>query len=144
MQLTTIITDYGSQRAAIHAVRDEVFIAEQGVQPSEEYDDRDEHCVHVLVMHGTTAVATGRIDLEKGGRIGRLAVRQDYRRQGIGRRAMLALEGVATAAAAPKIWFHAQTHAVAFYQSLGYHVCSQEFMEANIPHVTMEKTCIGP
>ena len=139
MRLRAIITDYASRQAEIRQVRDEVFILEQKVDRAEEFDGRDQLCSHVLVFDDERPVATGRIDLEKGGKIGRVAVLQSYRRQGIGKLAMQQLEAVASEAGAERLWFHAQTQAVPFYLSLGYQVCSQEFMEANIPHVKMER-----
>lgn len=126
---------------AIDEVRDEVFVLEQNVDPEEEFDERDRFCTHVVVYNGDIAVATGRLDLEKDGKIGRVAVRKDYRQQGLGRLVMQRLEAFAMEKSAPRLWFHAQTHAVPFYEKLGYRVCSEEFLEANIPHVQMEKDC---
>ena len=53
---------------------------------------------------------------------------------------MQALEQVARANNLGQLWFHAQVSAVPFYQSLGYHVVGEEFVEADIPHLSMEKS----
>jgi predicted GNAT family N-acyltransferase len=37
---------------------------------------------------------------------------------------------------------HARKSAVGFYEKLGYHIASEEFMEVNIPHYMMEKMLI--
>ncbi len=139
MQLRAIITDYADHQAEIRQVREEVFVVEQQVDRAEEFDGRDTLCKHVVVFDGDHPVATGRIDAEKAGKIGRLAVLKEYRRRGVGRLAMQQLEAYASAAGIQHLWFHAQTHAVPFYLGLGYQVCSDEFMEANIPHVKMER-----
>lgn len=138
--MRTSISDYDRQQAAIRAIRDAVFIVEQQVDRAEEFDDRDAKCVHVVVFEGEQPIATGRIDLEKGGKIGRVAVLQSQRRRGAGTLVMQALEQVAREYGVEATWFHAQTQALKFYQRLGYEVCSDEFIEANIPHVAMRKS----
>jgi predicted GNAT family N-acyltransferase len=139
MEPVVIMTDFRTSQAAIREVRDEVFVMEQNVERVEEYDDRDLICTHVVVFDGQIAVATARIDLEKGGKIGRVAVRKNYRQRGLGTLVMQRLEEFAIQMSTPRLWFHAQTQAVSFYEKLGYRVCSDEFLEANIPHVQMEK-----
>lgn len=142
-QMNTIITDYLSQEVAIRQIRDEVFVIEQKVDRDEEFDDRDAHCMHALVWMGNLPIATGRIDLAKNGKVGRVAVLKSHRKIGAGRAIMIALEEYACANNAAEAWFHAQTHAIPFYEKLGYTVCSEEFMEANIPHVKMQKPLSG-
>src|SRR5690606_40215148 len=46
----------------------------QGVPASVEMDERDPECIHVLAFVGGEAVATGRLDVAKHGKIGRVAV----------------------------------------------------------------------
>lgn len=146
-----IMTDYDSQSAGIRFVRDRVFLVEQQIPREEEFDDRDHLCIHALAIISPTtpgpsttsaslsAVGTGRLDPGKGGKIGRLAVLKEYRRQGIGRLLMQAFEQRAADLELPRLWFHAQREAVPFYLALGYTVVSHEFEEAGIPHVVMEK-----
>ncbi|MEM8733582.1 MAG: GNAT family N-acetyltransferase, partial [Planctomycetota bacterium] len=94
---------------------------------------------HALATIGAQPVATGRIDVQKEGKIGRVAVLADFRRLGIGSRMMEALENFASEQGLRKVWFHAQQSAIPFYRSLGYEAVGEEFMEADIPHVMMEK-----
>lgn len=137
--MKTIITDYDSHQGEIQSIREQVFVVEQKVSRAEEFDDRDQACQHVLSYVDGTAVATGRIDLESDGRIGRVAVLTHYRRQGVGSAIMKALEEIGHENGCRKIWFHAQLSAVPFYEGLEYEVCSDEFEEADIPHVVMHK-----
>ena len=37
-----------------------------------------------------------------------------------------------------QIYIESQTHAVGFYEREGFKVCSDEFMDAGIPHVEMK------
>lgn len=137
--MKTIIADYAHHQRDIRHIRDQVFVIEQRVPLTDEFDDRDGYCKHVLVYEDDQPLATGRIDLGKNGKVGRVAVLQQHRRRGIGSLVMQALEQLARDHQLTRVWFHAQSHAIAFYEALGYQVCSPEFLEANIPHVRMEK-----
>ena len=134
-----LLTDYKSRADDIRSVREAVFVVEQAVEREEEFDGRDAECMHVVICDGEQPVATGRIDMQRQGKVGRVAVVRTHRRRGLGTRVMQALEQYAREQKGAKVWFHAQMQAVAFYESLGYEVTSDQFDEANIPHVVMEK-----
>lgn len=140
MTFRTIVTDYTSQRTAIRAVRDDVFLREQGISPELEHDEYDERCLHAVVFADQQPVATGRLDLEKNGKVGRVAVLSEFRRCGLGTRVMQSLELAGVEHSLKKIWFHAQVSAVPFYFSLGYQIVGPEFEEAGIAHRLMEKS----
>jgi len=135
----TIRTEYAGATDDIRRVRDEVFIREQSVPPELEFDDRDDACRHVVAYRDDLPVATGRIDLEREGKIGRVAVVSTERRRGIGRLVMAELENVAREAGLARVTLHAQVTAAAFYERLGYAAQGDEFEEAGIPHVAMHK-----
>ncbi len=137
--MQTIITDYGSKKAVIRKIRDQVFVLEQSVPREEEIDERDILCTHALVYISGRPLGTGRLDSEKDGKIGRMAVLQEARRQGIGSAILIALEDEARNRALPRLWCHAQEHAVGFYEKHGFRVTSGPFEEAQIWHVAMEK-----
>ncbi|WP_026926098.1 GNAT family N-acetyltransferase [Granulicoccus phenolivorans] len=127
------------------AVRREVFIDEQGVSEELELDAADDlpTTVHLVGLDGEDAVASGRL-LDVGSPtvlIGRVAVRSARRGTGLGRRIMAALEEVARDRATGDftLELHAQEHAAGFYESLGYAVASEPYLEAGIRHVTMRK-----
>ncbi|MCA9125451.1 MAG: GNAT family N-acetyltransferase [Planctomycetales bacterium] len=136
--MRVVITEYASNELDIRTIRDQVFIVEQQVPREQEIDDRDPICLHALVYDQQEPIATGRLDLAKG-KVGRVAVLEPYRRCGVGSLVMRALEQCALEAGLERIWFHAQLTAVPFYTSLGYRICSEEFVEANIRHVMMDK-----
>ncbi len=137
--LQVIKVSWSQEAFNLERIRTAVFIEEQGVPRDIEMDDRDAHCQHVLARVDTKLVGTGRIDLEKSGKIGRVAVLGDYRRQGIGQAIMKALEVIALENGLPEVWLNAQCSALDFYRSLHYQEVGPEFMEADIPHRKMIK-----
>jgi predicted GNAT family N-acyltransferase len=133
------VANFAADYAAIRRIRFAVFVDEQRVPPELELDERDRACIHLLALAGDEAVATGRIDVEHGGKIGRVAVLPAYRRRGVGTALMAALHGVAEAHGLGEVWCNAQIVAVPFYTRLGYRVTSEPFDEAGIEHVRMAR-----
>ncbi len=131
--------DYESDRAILMKIRFRVFVEEQRVPPSMETDDRDPFCIHLLAFENDQAVATGRIDLGQGGKIGRVAVLAPQRRQGIGVALMERLHEVAKRNGLNSVWCNAQVAVVPFYEDLGYQTAGGTFYEAGIEHVRMER-----
>ncbi len=96
MQTIDIKTaSWQADHLVLEKVRVVVFVQEQNVPVDIEMDDRDAFCVHVLARHRRRPVGTGRIDIEKHGKIGRVAVLPEYRAQGMGKALMVALEAIA-------------------------------------------------
>jgi predicted GNAT family N-acyltransferase len=138
--MNIVVADFERDYAAIRAVRFAVFVDEQRIAADLEMDDRDLHCVHVLARDARGgAVGTGRIDLEAGAKVGRVAVLASARGSGVGTALMLKLHEVARSRGAAAVWCHAQTSAVPFYTGLGYRTVSEVFEEAGIDHVRMER-----
>ena len=107
--------------------------------PELEMDDRDPHCIHLLALDGDKAIGTARIDIEQAGKVGRLAVLSNYRRQGIGRALMERCHEIAAERGLASVWCHAQVTALPFYRSLGYRSEGVLFEEAGIDHRRMIK-----
>jgi len=126
-----------------HTVRRIVFIDEQGVSEAEEMDGRDEDATHVVAYdtEGGLPVGTARLRRkdERVGKIERVAVREEYRGEGLGARLMDEIETEARREGCSSITLHAQTAVEEFYEELGYRTTSGVFEEASIPHVEMEK-----
>jgi predicted GNAT family N-acyltransferase len=132
--------DFTADLASIRRVRETVFIDEQRVPRELEFDDRDPHCVHVLVFDGDRAVGTGRLDLGYAGKVGRVAVVATHRRSGVGTAVMERLHAIARERNHARLWCHAQLTAVPFYERLGYVRSGPVFEEAGIDHVRMDYT----
>ena len=129
------ITTWQDCGPLLEALRHEVFVVGQGVPAELNLDGRDPFCVHAVAWSGPRVVGTGRLDGE--GRVGRVAVLEEFRRRGIGRRIMDLLE--AEAGGLDRVVLASQTHAVPFYERLGYVVVGEVFHEAGLPHLRMEK-----
>jgi len=118
------------------AVREQVFIVEQGVPRELEWDDWDERSDHAVALDaGLIAIGTAR--LLPDGRIGRMAVLGHWRGRGVGAALLKALLQLARNRGMPEVILHAQTHAVGFYRRFGFSARGDEFIEAGIPHVEM-------
>jgi predicted GNAT family N-acyltransferase len=125
-------------RAAIEPVRRSVFIGEQGIAESDEWDDQDAVSRHVIaVTEKRDVVGTGR--LEPTGKIGRVAVLSQYRGAGVGRAIMSHLVNQATELGFTQVYVHAQSTAVRFYERLGFRPEGPEFDEVGIPHRRMRR-----
>ncbi|RZL04234.1 MAG: YbgC/FadM family acyl-CoA thioesterase [Rubrivivax sp.] len=134
-------------RLAVHAraVRTAVFIEEQRIPESEEWDDDDGRAWHVVVSNlAGLPVATGRLitaGLPPGeAKIGRMAVLNGSRALGLGQQVLRALIDAARERGVQRITLHAQTSAQAFYQRAGFHPEGAAFDEVGIPHIVMTLT----
>lgn len=141
MELTYHYIGGGEDLADAFRVRREVFIAEQGVAPEEEYDGLDKSCIHAAAYDGKDPVAAGRLRKVGEGvyKIERICVLKSYRGRGAGRGIVRALEREASRLGAQRAILNSQTHAETFYRAMGYQTVSGVFDEAGIPHVAMEK-----
>lgn len=138
MPFTIHTADFLADQPSIKLIRSQVFIEEQQVPKELEFDEHDKHCLHLLCLANAAPVATCRFDLKENGRIGRVAVLKNFRRQGIAKAMMLKLHEIAREHHLDRTWCHAQTSAILFYESLGYTRKGAPFMEAGIEHQQME------
>ena len=132
------VADFTADFTSLRRVRETVFIDEQRVPRELEFDDRDALCVHVLAFDGDLPVGTGRLDLDYGGKVGRVAVVVTHRRSGVGTAVMEALHGAARERNQSRVWCNAQLTAVPFYERLGYVSSGPVFVEAGIDHLRMD------
>lgn len=119
-------------------LRTSVFVEEQNVPLELELDDEDATATHFLAVDAR-GLAVGCARLLPSGQIGRMAVLATFRGRGIGTGLLAAAEAEALQQRMSRVFLHAQTHAIPFYARNGYTVCSGEFMDAGIPHRSMEK-----
>ncbi len=127
----------------LRAVRDEVFIGEQGVPVELEHDALDPLCAHVLArLLDGTPIGTGRLTPDR--HIGRMAVRAPWRGRGVGDALLLALVDEARRRGWPDVRLNAQASAVGFYERHGFRPEGERFFEAGIEHQAMARTLDGP
>jgi predicted GNAT family N-acyltransferase len=123
---------------AIRSVRRQVFVEEQGIPESLEWDGRDADCWHVLAFAGPDeVVATGR--LQSDGRIGRMAVLREWRGRGVGSALLDRLQRCAQDRGLRQVYVHAQLEVAGFYSRAGFQAVGQPFTAAAIPHIEMTK-----
>lgn len=128
-------------QASLCAIRQRVFVEEQGVPEDLEWEGDDEQCEHFLAIH-QQAGAVGCARLRPDGRraqIGRLAVLPAYRRLGIGRAMLEKVDRCGIERGYDELYLHAQTYAQPLYESLGYLASGAEFQEAGIAHRLMTR-----
>jgi len=123
-------------------VRRAVFIEEQGIPESEEWDADDATAVHALVSNlAGLPLATGRLlhlGLPAGqAKVGRLAVLRSSRGTGLGERVLSALMAEARRRELHQVSLHAQLSARAFYEKPGFVAEGPVFDEVGIPHQRM-------
>lgn len=141
------IRKYSWQLAPGHIrdIRQRVFIDEQRVPPELEWDDTDEIADHFLaVTPDNTPIGVARMftALEETACIGRMAILPEYRGQGIGETLLQHLIHEAADNQYRELRLSAQEYAIPFYESSGFHVCSDTYEDAGIPHVDMR--CLAP
>lgn len=127
---------HGDRHAAIHGVRQQVFVEEQGVPAALERDALDPVCTHVLACSTDgTLIGTGR--LLPDGRIGRMAVLAGWRGRGVGEAMLDVLVQAAAEAGLRHVHLHAQLPARDFYARQGFLPEGPTFDEAGIAHQHM-------
>ncbi|WP_304454249.1 GNAT family N-acetyltransferase [Nocardiopsis sp. YSL2] len=132
--------------AAVFVIRGAVFVAEQEVPIEEEWDGRDPAADQFLALLDGVPVGTVRL-VDQGaadggpggvsGLLGRLAVLPKGRGAGTGAALVKAVEERARERGFSSVELHAQTHALGFYERLGYTAHGEEFLDAGIPHLHM-------
>ncbi len=139
--------------AALMALRYDVFVLGQGVPEDLERDVLDAGAVHAVGLRERVVVATGRLvdgridessRLVPGtqgtvGMIGRMAVAEAVRGQGLGRAVLDLLVKAAADRGLPAVELHAQVHARAFYERAGFTPYGEVYLEAGIEHVGMRR-----
>jgi predicted GNAT family N-acyltransferase len=125
--------------AACLALRRIVFIEEQSISEADELDDLDGVAVHLLAKIKGRPVGSARLLRDEGiGKIGRVCVLAEERGCGLGAALIRAavdqfrqMPGVLT------VKLGAQTHALGFYERLGFTAFGPIYDDAGLPHRDM-------
>jgi predicted GNAT family N-acyltransferase len=130
------LKDWAEAQPVAGPIRFAIFVDEQNVPAGIELDDLDAQCVHAIAYTPEgKAVGTGR--LFPDGRIGRMAVVREWRRQGVGAELLEALIAEARRRALPEVTLSAQLQAAEFYRSHGFRAEGKVYQEAGILHQNM-------
>lgn len=139
--MTTTITRVSGpdELKTCQALRYTVFVEGQQVPLDEELDGKDKDSEHYLLRVDADAAGTARVRyLESYVKIERVAVLDHYQGRGLGKRLMMAiLADLANNTMYHEARLSSQTHAIPFYEGLGFVLCSDEYLDAGIPHRDM-------
>lgn len=136
LDLTLDIANYERDAREILAVREQVFVVEQGVPPELEVDDDDPRAIHVLARDPDgRPIGTGRLTAD--GRIGRMAVLKAWRGRGVGTAILRTLLEIARQRGDRRVSLAAQTTAEPFYARFGFVAEGEPYDDAGLPHRTM-------
>lgn len=131
-----VYADWQLDQAALHGLRETVFVQEQKVPAEEEWDDMDAQCAHVLALDNDgEPIGCGRLTPER--KIGRMAVLGEWRGRGVGAAMLQALLDRARDHGWEEVHLNAQVDAMDFYAQHGFVAEGAEFMEAGIRHKSM-------
>jgi ElaA protein len=120
--------------------RSQIFVIEQKIVYLD-MDDIDYDSLHCFIKDGNSVIACLRAyycNKEKTKvKIGRVLTTSHGK--GIGKLLMEnSIGAIRQHYGCDKIYINSQKHAVGFYQKSGFKVTSDEFIEAGIPHISME------
>lgn len=121
-------------------IRHQVFVEGQNVPLHEEVDGLDSICEHYLLFFNQLPVGTTRVRyIDNTAKIERVAILEDFQGQGLGCQLMkYILDDIRQLCHVKKAKLGAQTHAIPFYEKLGFIVCGKEYLDAQIPHKDMQ------
>ncbi|TVP53769.1 MAG: GNAT family N-acetyltransferase [Mongoliibacter sp.] len=138
--VTKVMTE--EQLNTVFNIREEVFVIEQEVDPSEEYDEFEESSTHFLAKVNDIPAGTARWRFNPNGiKLERFAVVKAQRGKGVGQSLVKAvLEDVSLNqdAKGKKLYLHAQLAAIPLYAKFGFRKVGEMFEECNIQHYKME------
>ncbi|MBU3582527.1 GNAT family N-acetyltransferase [Polynucleobacter sp. 15G-AUS-farblos] len=122
-----------------YAIRQTVFIEEQGIPKELELDEFDPIAWHALAFWEDQCIGTGRLVAvnQNAGQIGRMAVLADFRGQGFGKAILIQLIDLAANQGMSTLTLHAQVSAIPFYEKFGFMAQGSIYEEAGIPHRNM-------
>ncbi|MCA9791755.1 MAG: carbamate kinase [Candidatus Eremiobacteraeota bacterium] len=134
-----------AEMEANFALREEVFVHEQGVPLELEKDELDELAEHLVLFSGNQPIATARlVEIGDGrGKIGRVVVRRSARGTGVGQTVMRVIEERARQRGMVEVMLDAQLDVIPFYEMLGYRAEGPEFDDAGIIHRRMFRRLPG-
>ena len=121
-------------------LRIEIFVVEQCCY-YQELDNEDKEAFHVSIYNDGIIVAVGRIipNLHnKEVKIGRIAVKMEHRKKGLAYKMMKdIINFISKKYKNFSVLLSAQTYLIEFYQSFGFKVIGNTYLEDGIEHINM-------
>ena len=128
---------------AILQLRSEVFVVEQNCV-YQDIDGKDQKAIHVLGYSEGILVAYSRLfkpkDYFEYASIGRVIVKASHRDKKLGHELMqVSIDAITTLFQETKITISAQLYLQKFYESHGFVVVGESYLEDDIPHIEMKR-----
>jgi len=120
-----------------NAIRQIVFVKEQNVDPTLEYDEFESSAIHYLLTVDGEPVATARWrETSKGIKLERFATLSSHRNKGLG---AILLQDIMEdiLPMERKVYLNSQLKAIPFYERHGFVKIGEQFSEADIEHFEM-------
>ncbi len=128
--------DIAKDQENIRKVREAVFVEEQDINADEEFDNHDA-AAHHFIAYSFSGDPIGTCRLLADGKIGRVAVVESARRQGIGHALVRNAMELAVNMGMEQVSLLAQVAALDFYRPLGFEAYGDIEMDAGIEHQWM-------
>jgi predicted GNAT family N-acyltransferase len=121
-------------------IRMAVFVDGQKVSLDEELDGKDDASEHYLLLVDNKPLGTARVRfVDNYAKIERVAIIDAHQGKGFGKIIMQKVLSELRNYTSYKIAkISSQTHAISFYEKLGFYVCSGEYLDAGILHKDMQ------
>ena len=117
-----------------------MFVIEQNISEKDEFEGGEDTFTHFCLFKDRSLAGYIRIAVDdRILHIGRVAVKKNFRKQGLGSLLMKTVEDYGVSKGCDSFILHAQLKAKNFYQKLGYITSGDEFIEAGIVHIVMTK-----
>lgn len=130
--------DTPEELAIAFSIRREVFILEQNVPISEEYDEYEVNSRHFLAFLNDVPSGTARMrSTPKGIKLERFSVLGEYRGKKIGTELVKNLLTKCKNEIDSQVYLYAQIAAQKFYERLGFEARGEIFLNADIKHIEM-------
>ena len=132
------IADRPDLAALSNHIRQSVFVEEQDVDPSLEYDEYEDDAMHYLLYENKSPVATARWrETKKGIKLERFATLKSSRNKGLGAKLLdRVLDDVRNQD--KLVYLNSQLKAIPLYQRRGFIQVGSLFIEAEIEHFEMQ------
>ncbi|KAI8810666.1 GCN5-related N-acetyltransferase [Cladochytrium replicatum] len=138
-----VIVQYIGLPEEAKLIRNAVFQDEQKIPHEYEFDEYDPICHQWVVFVSGAPAGTARLIVKpdnETGKIGRVAVLQDYRRVGIGGKLIAQIEEFATnTLGLSKLELSAQATKRGWYEGRGYEAVGEPYIEDGLLHLQMMK-----
>lgn len=117
--------------------RIEIFVVEQRAA-YQDLDDKDYRSLHIFFEDNERVVGYFRAFFKENNVVQMGRVFTLYHGKGIGRKLLEAgIEHIKNKMNPKEIYIDAQSYAVGFYEVVGFKICSEEFIQDGIPHISM-------